>query len=696
MKTKSRTRVFTRILATVLTLMLAFAVAVPALGAENLTITIHNAKGEPKMVDDQFFALQIFKGNVNREGDAGTNPWGATEWNNWTLSDIEWGSAFKAGPDGGDDFLDNLKGIQVEGEGRGADAYFHGIWVPDPDIKNNIFGYCSTAADVAEVLVGKPHAFIEAFGRFLLYGAFGDESAGVTNVAAWIDTDATVRSVIGKQVEGKPEEDTSVIKVSEPGYYLITENFEEHDAHVNEFVSENIFAVLGNQEIFMKGSMPEVDKQIVYSDNNKYGDVAGVGDTVTFELDGTVADDIDTFHENINPYYYAFHDTLSKGLDFNEGSVQVSVETNYPGYIGKFDFTEDTDDSPGLDWDNENHYKVTTNPAENGTEINIVFENLYAALETVWEAGAGTDNWPSVHPIPWTVLDTTSKVAFNKTIKIYVTYTATLNDDAVVGRPGNPNSVYLEFSNDPESEDHSQTTEKKVYVYTFGLDVTKIGSDADHQDGLAGAGFTLKNATGQIAKFQTDHSNANKQIIQWDDFTVFESLYQAYLQAKDVYDKGTDADRAGALGAALQTAKSKLSDYVLYSGSNGKLPKIESLDEGSYTLSEVITPDGYNTMDDFTFGIDAVFNGFGELHSVKYTAPYPDGETVEYDADYLPDVFNSGFLPQTLENQKAPFLPFTGGIGRTVFYVAGVLLIGAAVAYIIIAARKRGKAESGK
>ena len=72
-----------------------------------------------------------------------------------------------------------------------------------------------------------------------------------------------------------------------------------------------------------------------------------------------------------------------------------------------------------------------------------------------------------------------------KDSKIIVEYTAKLNENAVIGNSGNPNEVYLEFSNKPDAsgtgdtDNTGKTPVDKVVVFTYELDTVKIdGEDA--------------------------------------------------------------------------------------------------------------------------------------------------------------------------------------------------------------------------
>ena len=119
-------------------------------------------------------------------------------------------------------------------------------------------------------------------------------------------------------------------------------------------------------------------------------------------------------------------------------------------------------------------------------------------------------------------------------------------------------------------------------------------------------------------------------------------------------------------------------------------------------------PDGYNTpKDDFDISIKANINSDGVLQSVTfkhgedtitYKGEYPDDEGVPKGdtAENMVAHFNSGLIQDDLINQKAPFLPFTGGIGTLILYILGAALIAGAVTYLVIASKKRKKAENSK
>ena len=117
------------------------------------------------------------------------------------------------------------------------------------------------------------------------------------------------------------------------------------------------------------------------------------------------------------PFQLTFHDTLSNGLTFNASSVKVYVN----------DSTDPVD---------ADKYTIT-NPTADGHSFDVTIHDVKSL---------GTD-----------------------VSKVRVEYTATLNENAVIGSLGNPNKMYMEFSNNPNNDqggDKGQTPEDKVIVFT--------------------------------------------------------------------------------------------------------------------------------------------------------------------------------------------------------------------------------------
>ncbi len=701
-KMKNANRNLSRLLACALVFLLALTAAIPVLAAEqdNLKVVINNKSGLPKMSEGQFNVYQLFTGTPHKEETKGNTDHGADNWNNYTLADVKWGESIK---DDGANLLTALKGVTDK-------------WAMDEVTDTNIFKDVNEkdAAGLAKVLEKHTDAvFMQHFAKTV---------AGVSGLV----------TVDGKPVlsNGKNEDasdDYLTYTFTKPGYYMFA------DAHtpsttVPDARSEYILAVLGYQEINLKASVPDVEKDIVVDTvsgkEDAKGDVAGVSDYVQFKLTGTLPMNFDEFES----YKYIFHDTLSKSLTFvNDAAHQPTVRV----YANKDDADADTnfDKNTSTVIPVNGNYTVSEE-TDDPCNLEISFNNLKAL-------NSGSQ------PI-----DVTAKSVF------VVTYYAQVNNDAVILSVGNPNTVQLEYANDPNDpngDSTGKTVERKVNVFAFGLDLTKVDGN---EKGLEGAGFVLKDKDDNYAIFKDQYvltsadqkeqtfydtqgdaesaktkagnkgevSGPVRRLTGWtttdgsNTTEAVKNLIKDYKDKKAIFDAATNAERekTGSAYLALQTAKGELQNYFLEAGegSNGQLPDVYGLDAATYKLEEVIVPDGYNRPEeDFDIKIDANIKATGELEKVVYTH---GGETVtylstaaEYDTaplgteakpvgDELTDRvarFKTGLLKDNIENQKAPLLPFTGGIGTIIFYVLGDTLIVGAVVYLVIVYRKHKKTE---
>ena len=339
----------------------------------------------------------------------------------------------------------------------------------------------------------------------------------------------------------------------------------------------------------IKGDLPTVDKKVqVNGTDKKNATDAKIGDTLTFTLTSTIPD-----MSAYDTYTFNFKDTLSKGLTFGQvTSVKV----------------EGVDDPLTVDTD----YTVTTPTAPNNT-LTVAMNDFKAKQQ----ANAGK--------------------------KIIVTYTATLNEKAVVGGAGNVNSATIQYSNNPSTDGTGESEPSKVRVFTYGFTVDKYTGDKYDEGAtrLAGAEFTLAPKSGTAISFVQVTAGS-------------ETENAVYRVAK-----------AGETGTTT----------TITTPANGKVV-FQGLKNGEYTLTETKAPAGYNKLASaIGVKVDGQNNGTD-------TTPATVAITYNNDngSDYSQEASN-GVIP--VQNKSGVTLPSTGGMGTIAFTVIGVLVIALGVAWTL-------------
>ena len=211
---------------------------------------------------------------------------------------------------------------------------------------------------------------------------------------------------------------------------------------------------------------------------------------------------------------------------------------------------------------------------------------------------------------------------------IVITYSATINENAL-NTDKETNTVNLEYSNNPnDNTSKGKTPDRIVYVYEFDIVIDKYTGDEATGTRLAGAKFVLKNASGKYYYY-----NESAKKVEWKD---------ALSEATEVT---TDSN-----GAA----------------------KFEGLDSGTYYLHETEAPAGYNLLkEDVTVTITATYGDDGQITSSSATS----ANNGQYQQE------------QQIENKSGATLPSTGGMGTTLLYIIGaILVVGAGV---LLVARRR-------
>lgn len=204
--------------------------------------------------------------------------------------------------------------------------------------------------------------------------------------------------------------------------------------------------------------------------------------------------------------------------------------------------------------------------------------------------------------------------------KITVEYTSQLNDKAVIGSAGNPNTMHLEYSNNPNDDqggETGKTPDDTVIVFTYKTIINKVDA----------SGAALKGAEFKLYKVMKDGSEKEVAVVKNPEGTTF---------------------------------------------------TFNGLDDGDYILRETTTPDGYNSISDIKFRITASHDVLSESPALKdLTGDKVTGE-IELTADKT-----AGSLTSNIVNQKGSELPETGGMGTTAMYLVGGVLVAGALLLLI-------------
>ncbi len=399
-----------------------------------------------------------------------------------------------------------------------------------------------------------------------------DTSAKVRTFA-----DAVYAAITAASLTADYTTDTDVFDSVDQGYYLIAETKTGTDDDTYSLV---ILNTAGSESLTVttKEDTVELEKKVKET-NDTTGDVSDwqdaadydIGDSVPFQLTGTLPSNYD----NYSTYYYAFHDVMSAGLTLDASSVKVYV------------------DGTALD---ASEYTVVTDTAK--LTDGCTFEVIITDLKQV-------------------------SVTATASSKITVEYSATLNDNAEIGSTGNPNTAYLEFSNNPYGDGTGKTTEDKVIVFTYEIDVNKVDESGA---ALSGAGFTLY----KYDATEGDYVAVGSEITGVTTFTF----------------KGVDA--------------------------------------GKYMISETTVPDGYNKADDIYFTVEATYDTTSDNPKLTdLTVKDADGNV---STSFTADTTN-GTVSTDVENTTDLLFPSTGGIGAKIFYAVGAVLMFAVAAYLLLRKR---------
>jgi len=408
------------------------------------------------------------------------------------------------------------------------------------------------------------------------------------------------------------------------GYYLIvdtTNPLEDGDAN-----SKFILDTMGQNNITInaKKDVPTVDKDLwkhngstISTDATPADDTTGawaketdvnIGDVVFYKVPGTLPSNLQDFVK----YYYGITDTMSLGLTY-----QNDMKVTY--YASAADADSQTDG-----------------------------EDVTAFFTTTATAGATNTVLTSVCADILDADGLSEDITVTKNGIFVFEYSAKLNDEAVIGNPGNPNEVFLTYSSNPNldgdgepNDETNDTPEVFTVVFTYQLDVTKT----DTNDAPI---------TTDTAKFVAYRMNGTDK-----EYVVLDA-------SNNVASWTLDKD----LATQIETSAASLFSII-------------GLDAGTYYLEETKAPSGYNLLTDpIEFVIAATIEEISDNYEITELTITVDGGTAA-DGNVA-----TGIVPMAIQNGTGPKFPGTGGIGRTLFIIGGLLLIGVCTGAFIVYKKK--------
>lgn len=684
-------RISAIVLALVMVLSLGvtvFANAAPSPYTGSYEITVKKVANDTAKHD--YNAYQIFKGDLAVDGTKKV------------LSNIEWGASIPT--------------ADVQGEKSLAKMIEALVAIDlDPDGSHDYpFAGCETAEDFAEVL-GKNTtkdnaaavAFAAAIKPYLTTVVATGESevinqADIDEANAWNQDPSHTDDQ--KEVPA-PKYGDATITVEGPGYYLIED--QDNSGTGDSAKTKYIMQVLDDVEVEEKTDVPTVDKVIDENGGVKQNEVS-IGDKVPYKVTSAVPDM--KYYDN---YWFIFNDTLSKGLTFqNDVTVKIGENTltrgvDYDVYINGQLVSNTT--------------ALTDLPGDDGTEIRIVMKDL-------------KDYCTTNNIDPKTVIEVTYSAILNEQANV----TKEGNPNEVdLEFSNNPNEDYDGDGHDNDGDKPTGKTPKsKTETFTTGVKIFKYYLKDGQKTALAGAKFTIKGtALNKVVEYGTvfikegetdevlkelgvDTSAEKKATYVYEYWKLKDGTYTKTSPLTEGIDKSNYEGYVADPDNAATLPKYALVDFVKvdeqhsgeielqgYTDDEGHLI-VDGLEAGTYEIYEALAPNGFNQLKKpIILEIESVWNektGKYDWWYRYYEKDSEDEPTAEQkavkpnganDADAVAAGWKKYFEDNTtandaeclveIENNSGLELPGTGGMGTTIFYIVGGLMLVVALAVCV-------------
>ena len=463
--------------------------------------------------------------------------------------------------------------------------------------------------------------------------ALGTETATAADAAAFADIAAQhLTATVAGTATAPNDGGNYIIEGLPAGYYLVKDSLQEDDNQTGQVLSDYIVQVLGNVAMDPKDSgIPTLEKKV--AERSKYQENEGYGMYYNDVADWNIGDSV--------PFKLI-------------ASIPDNIES-YDEY--KFVFHDTLSNAFTLD---EDSIKVFVAEATAATVEQ--FKPQDAGLYQVAVNGQSfTLTIPDINQLD---------AHGNPANYVIITYSATLNQNAEIGLDGNENTAYLEFSNDPNGDGLGRTAEDTVIVFTYELAGTKV--DGETQAALQNAQFVLLNRAKTEAAMVVDG-----KVKGW--VKVATEAAADDVQMPETYEEWF-------------TLNQQHNGLILTSDENG-LFNIAGLDDGTYYLREIQAPNGYNLLEDDVKLDIAATTANGQDWAGEPGQALTALNISVNDGAAQNGGLDTGIVNVTVRNNQGATLPETGGMGTTLFYIIGGLLVVGAGILLVVRIRMKAHNE---
>lgn len=363
-----------------------------------------------------------------------------------------------------------------------------------------------------------------------------------------------------------------------------------------------------------------------------------LNDIVPFKLDATLPANYTNYHY----FEMKFNDTLSPGLTYQKDARVYVVTKN----------------AQNKEVENEITAGFTTTTTPTSTD---------ADTEVTPDTANGTSIVVSTADLKATTVTVANDAPITNGSLIRVKYTAKVNNNAIIGANGNPNTANLQFTANPNVDSDgglNQTPDDVVKVFTYQYNVDKT--------------FAGPTAPTTMPKF------------------TLSKFYAEPAPAEGVEDKRIEID--GVKGNWKTVSEVEVKNVAEAGKDPQYVAAFPRIDDGKYKVEETVVPDGWNKADDVFFEITAVHTETDDSQSLtelKITY-YTDGTFANVKTDVAGTTngvaygnVTTGIVSTGIENTQGSELPSTGGMGTTVLYVAGAAIVLIAGIGLAVALRRR-------